>query len=112
MRLIKVAIANVSTTVGAVTSNMDRMLEQARLIAREDVTLAGFPEQATGGYPLEDLVQWRAFVAAQRAEIERFAAETARAPIWHATPPASPRCSAARSSSGCRPARACWTTTS
>lgn len=80
MRLIKVAIANVSTTVGAVTSNMDRMLEQARLIAREDATLAGFPEQATGGYPPEDLVQWRAFVAAQRAEIERFAAETARAP--------------------------------
>ncbi|MBI1874831.1 MAG: NAD(+) synthase [Acidobacteria bacterium] len=80
MRLIKLAIANVSPIVGAVTSNMDRMLEQARLIARADVTLAGFPEQATGGYPPEDLVQWRAFVAAQRAEIERFAAETARAP--------------------------------
>lgn len=79
MRLIKVAIANVSTTVGAVTSNMDRMLDQARLIAREDVTLAGFPEQATGGYPPEDLVQWRAFVAAQRAQLERFAGETVRA---------------------------------
>lgn len=79
MRLIKLAIANLSPTVGAVRSNMERMLDHARLIVKEDVTLAGFPEQATGGYPPEDLVQWRAFVAAQRAELERFAVETARA---------------------------------
>ena len=39
-----------------------------------------FPEQVVGGYPPEDLVQWRAFVAAQREELHRFAAETAALP--------------------------------
>src|SRR5688572_22130087 len=41
-----------------------------------DVTLGVFPEQVIGGYPTEDLVQWRAFVASQRRELERFTHET------------------------------------
>lgn len=78
MRLIKIAVANASGTVGAVSSNVDRMLSLAAPMIKDEVTLAAFPEQATGGYPPEDLVQWRAFVAAQRRELERFASETAR----------------------------------
>lgn len=77
MRLVKIAIANVNTTVGAVRSNVDSMLEMARGMAADGVTLGCFPEQAVGGYPPEDLIQWRAFVAGQRAALERFAAETA-----------------------------------
>ena len=38
--------------------------------------MAVFPEQVVGGYPTEDLIQWRGFVASQRAELERFAAQT------------------------------------
>lgn len=78
MRLIKIAVASVDPTVGAVRSNTDRLLAMAREMAAEDVTVGAFPEQVLGGYPPEDLIQWRAFVAAQRAELERLAAATAK----------------------------------
>jgi NAD+ synthase (glutamine-hydrolysing) len=80
MRLIKLGLGNVNPTVGAVRSNVDRMLAQAEAMAADGVQLAGFPEQVVGGYPSEDLVQWRGFVAAQRQELERFAAATAPLP--------------------------------
>ena len=80
MRLAKLAIASVSPTVGAVTSNVSRMLTLATDMAANDVTIAAFPEQVIGGYPPEDLVQWRGFLDGQRRELDRFAAATADAP--------------------------------
>jgi len=77
MRLVKIALGSVNPTVGAVRSNVDRLVRQAREMAADGVTVGCFSEQAVGGYPPEDLIQWRAFLAAQRAELERFAAETA-----------------------------------
>ena len=77
MRLAKLAVASVSPTVGAVTSNVDRLIEVARAMGQADVTIGAFPEQAIGGYPPEDLVQWRGFLDGQRRELERFAADTA-----------------------------------
>ena len=76
MRLAKVAVASVSPTVGAVDSNVTRLIEVAREMAAQDVTLGAFPEQAIGGYPPEDLVQWRGFLKGQRRELDRFARET------------------------------------
>src|SRR5512134_2066960 len=81
MRLIKIGIANVNATVGALRANTDRCVALARAMAAEEVTLAVFPEQVIGGYAAEDLVQWRAFVASQRRELDRFAAETASLPV-------------------------------
>jgi NAD+ synthase (glutamine-hydrolysing) len=80
MRLAKVAAASVSPTVGAVSSNVSRLITIAREMADADVTIAGFPEQVIGGYPPEDLVQWRGFLDGQRRELERFARETADSP--------------------------------
>lgn len=77
MRLVKLAVAAVNTTVGAVRSNTDRCIALARDMAARDVTLAAFPEQVIGGYAPEDLVQWRGFVDSQRQELDRFAAATA-----------------------------------
>jgi NAD+ synthase (glutamine-hydrolysing) len=77
MRLVKIAVASVNPTVGAVRSNVDRCIALAHEMARADVTVAAFPEQVVGGYPTEDLIQWRGFVASQRCSLERFAAETA-----------------------------------
>ena len=77
MRLVKLAIASVNATVGAVVSNVDRCLTMAREMAAADVTLGAFPEQVIGGYAPEDLVQWQGFVTSQRRELERFARETA-----------------------------------
>lgn len=80
MRLAKLAVASVSPTVGAVTSNRTRLVQLARAMAAEDVTLAAFPEQVIGGYPPEDLVQWRAFLDGQRRSLQLFAADTAELP--------------------------------
>ncbi|KFE62522.1 NAD(+) synthase [Hyalangium minutum] len=77
MRLVKVGIASVNTTVGAFTRNMERVLTLARKMAADDVTVGLFPEQVIGGYPAEDLIQWQGFVDHQWPELERFARETA-----------------------------------
>lgn len=80
MRLVRIAIANVDSTVGAVDANVSRCVAVARAMAADGVTLAAFPEQVIGGYSAEDLVQWRGFVASQRRGLGRFARETADLP--------------------------------
>ncbi|HYH96226.1 NAD(+) synthase [Hyalangium sp.] len=77
MRLVKVGIASVNTTVGAFSRNVDRALALARKMAADDVTVAVFQEQIIGGYPAEDLIQWQGFIDHQWPELERFARETA-----------------------------------
>jgi NAD+ synthase (glutamine-hydrolysing) len=77
MRLIRVALANVNSTVGACRTNVDRAVALTRAAAADGATLVALPEQVIGGYPPEDLVQWRAFVESQQAELRRFARETA-----------------------------------
>jgi NAD+ synthase (glutamine-hydrolysing) len=77
MRLVKIGIASVNSTVGAVRSNVDRCVRLAHAMAADGATVALFPEQVIGGYAAEDLVQWRGFVATQRRELDRFARETA-----------------------------------
>jgi len=77
MRLVKVGIASVNTTVGAFSRNLDRVLTLARKMAADDVTVGLFPEQVIGGYPAEDLIQWQGFIDHQWPELERFARETA-----------------------------------
>lgn len=80
MRLVKIGVASVNTTVGAVRSNVDRCIDLAHQMAADEVTVAAFPEQVVGGYPTEDLIQWREFVASQRAHLDRFASETQQLP--------------------------------
>lgn len=76
MRLAKLAVASVSPTVGAVHSNVSRLIAVAKEMDDANVTIGAFPEQAIGGYPPEDLVQWPGFLSGQWRELERFAAET------------------------------------
>ncbi len=80
MRLAKLAVASLSPTVGAVRSNVSRLIEIANEMAQANVTLGAFPEQVVGGYPPEDLVQWPGFLVGQRDALERFAAETSKTP--------------------------------
>ncbi len=83
MRLVKIALGSVNPTVGSVRSNTDRCLRMAREMAAADATVGVFPEQVIGGYPAEDLVQWRGFVDAQAAALARFAEETAQSgTVW------------------------------
>src|SRR4051794_23842703 len=80
MRLMKIGLGNVNSTVGAFSENVDRCIARARAMAAENVTIGIFPEQVIGGYPPEDLVQWLGFVDRQWLELERFASETADLP--------------------------------
>ena len=77
MRLVRVGLGSIDTTVGAFRENTDRALALAHDMAADGVTVGVFPEQAIGGYPVEDLIQWQGFVERQWAELERFARETA-----------------------------------
>ena len=75
MRL-RVALAQVNTTVGALEANRRRIaaaLGEARAAGAE---LVVFPEMALTGYPPEDLVLRTDFLAAARASLDRLAAET------------------------------------
>ncbi|WP_342376891.1 NAD(+) synthase [Myxococcus stipitatus] len=80
MRLVKVGIASVNTTVGAFVRNVDRALVLAKRMAEDGVTVGVFQEQLLAGYPAEDMVQWQGFIDRQWPELERFAQETAALP--------------------------------
>lgn len=80
MRLVKIGLASVNTTVGAFGSNVDRAIAIARQMAADGVTVGVFQEQLVGGYPVEDLIQWGGFVENQWPELERFAEATAGLP--------------------------------
>ncbi len=77
MRPVRVALANANSVVGATRSNVDRAIALTRAAADDHATVVCLPEQVIGGYPPEDLVQWRAYVEAQQAELRRFARESA-----------------------------------
>lgn len=81
MRLIKIGLGNINTTVGAVDSNADRVVTTAEAMAAEAVTIGVFPEQAIGGYQPEDLVQWQGFVERQWEALVSVAARTAELPM-------------------------------
>src|SRR5947209_18057246 len=80
MNLIRIALAHVDSTVGALRSNADRVIARARQAAADGATVVVFPEQVIGGYPPEDLVQWSRFVEGEWEGLARVAAETAALP--------------------------------
>ena len=83
MRLVRIGLASVNATVGAVDSNVERALSLARALEQDGVTLAAYPEQVVGGYPPEDLVQWDGFLERQWQALMHFAGATASQPLVH-----------------------------
>ena len=77
MRLVRIGLGSIDTTVGAFRTNADKVIAMAADMAADNVTVGLFPEQAIGGYPVEDLIQWQGFVDRQWTELERIAAATA-----------------------------------
>ena len=81
MRLIKIGLGNIDSTVGAVDSNADQVVAVAAAMAADAVTVGLFPEQVIGGYQPEDLVQWQGFVERQWEALVSVAARTAELPM-------------------------------
>lgn len=83
MRLVRIGLASVNPTVGAVESNVERVLAQAQALAKDGVSVAAYPEQVLGGYPAEDLVQWDGFLERQWQALLHFAQATRAQPVVH-----------------------------
>ncbi len=83
VRLVRIGLASVDSTVGAVDSNVERALGWASAMAEDGVTVGAYPEQVVGGYPPEDLVQWEGFLDRQWEALLRFASATAGQPTVH-----------------------------
>jgi NAD+ synthase (glutamine-hydrolysing) len=76
---LRLALAQLDVTVGDLDGNAAAVVEWTRHAAQRSAHLVLFPEMALTGYPPEDLVLRRSFVAASRATLtglaERLAAE-------------------------------------
>ena len=83
MRLLRIGLASVDATVGAVESNVERAVGLAAAMAKDGVSVAAYPEQVVGGYPPEDLVQWEGFLERQWEALLGFAKATAAQPVVH-----------------------------
>ena len=74
-RLLRVAVAQIDTTVGDFPGNSEKIVTFGRRAEREGADLVLFPELAVSGYPPKDLLDRRSFLV----ESERAADRIARA---------------------------------
>ncbi len=77
MPTLRLALCQVNPTVGDIDGNADLVRAWTRKAADAGAQLALFPELMLTGYPVEDLVFRRSFVAASKAALERLAADLA-----------------------------------
>jgi NAD+ synthase (glutamine-hydrolysing) len=74
---MKIALAQINTTVGDLAGNVERMARYAHDAAQARADLVVFPELSITGYPPRDLVEKPTFVERSEQAVERLAAETA-----------------------------------
>ncbi|MBO4142683.1 NAD+ synthase [Micromonospora tulbaghiae] len=77
MPTLRLALCQVNPTVGDLAGNAGLVRAWTRRAADADAQLVLFPELMLTGYPVEDLVFRRSFVAASRAALRRLAADLA-----------------------------------
>jgi NAD+ synthase/NAD+ synthase (glutamine-hydrolysing) len=70
---MKIALAQINTTVGDFAGNVQRILDYARRAKERGAGLVVFPELALCGYPPRDLVEKPDFVTRSEAELARLA---------------------------------------
>jgi len=70
MSTVRMALAQVNMTVGALPRNVQKILENIEKARQSDANLIVFPELAICGYPPEDLLLKPAFIHACREDLE------------------------------------------
>jgi NAD+ synthetase len=70
---MKIALAQINSTVGDFAGNIDRIVKFARSAQERGADLVVFPELALCGYPPRDLVERPGFIRKSEAELERLA---------------------------------------
>src|SRR5438105_14273757 len=81
MFTMKIALAQINTTVGDLAGNVDLMVRSARDAASAGAGVVVFPELSVTGYPPRDLVEKPTFVERSEQAVERVAAESASLPL-------------------------------
>ena len=74
MRPLRLALAQMNTTVGDLVGNADAMLVLMEQAVAKGADLIAFPELAVTGYPPEDLLFKRQFLDDARAQLDRVVA--------------------------------------
>jgi NAD+ synthase (glutamine-hydrolysing) len=74
---MRIALAQINTTVVDLAGNVDLMLQSAREAAARQADVAVFPELSITGYPPRDLVEKPTFVERSEQAVECLAAESA-----------------------------------
>ena len=75
MHTLRVALAQINTTVGDLDGNRERILAAARRGAEAGADVVAFPELAITGYPPEDQLLRSSFIEEAHASLERLAQE-------------------------------------
>ncbi len=74
MRPLRLALAQMNPTVGDLTGNADRIIALVEEAKAQQADVVAFPELAITGYPPEDLLLKRQFLAETELQLERIAA--------------------------------------
>src|SRR5512138_3909364 len=74
---MRIALAQINTTVGDLAGNLDLMLSSARRAAAAGAGVVVFPELSLTGYPPRDLVEKPSFLERTEQHLQRLALETA-----------------------------------
>lgn len=77
---MKIALAQINTTVGDLAGNVNLIVREARKAAALGADLAVFPELTITGYPPRDLVEKPSFAERSEQHLEMLAAKTADLP--------------------------------
>jgi len=70
MRVVRIGLAQINTTVGDLAGNIDRIRDTIDHARAEGCHIVAFPELAVTGYPPEDLVLRRSFCESSRESVE------------------------------------------
>ncbi|HZI65792.1 MAG TPA: nitrilase-related carbon-nitrogen hydrolase, partial [Thermoanaerobaculia bacterium] len=83
---LRVAVAQIDTTVGDFPGNSEKILAFGRRAENEGADLVLFPELAVSGYPPRDLLDRRSFLAEAERATARIARATGAATWLYGTP--------------------------
>ena len=78
---MRVALAQIDTTVGAFEKNLEKVRRAAAEAAAAGAELTVFPEQTLPGYPARDFLELPEFVARNVAALETLKAESGDVPL-------------------------------
>ena len=78
---MRIALAQINTTVGDLTGNGDRVVAAAKTAATGGAQIAVFPELTLPGYPPRDLLEKESFLRRHDEALQRLMAETAALPL-------------------------------